>query len=277
MLPQGTTRQAVSNLILFSPHIPQTNMTTQTAPLITDAHKKQYQEQGFFILEGVIPEEELAMVREECAKLIADQDAEMEKQGTDTLGLSRRNSRYFVFLAYKDRPQLGSFIFNDLMAEVCRATIGDTAYLFWEQFVVKGTDKKGAEFTWHQDSGYVDGEHEYYVNAWIPLDDVSVENGTVWLLPYELAGTRDKVEHKPVPGSNDREGYFGPEKGVPANCPAGSLVVFSSTCFHRSGPNTTDKMRRAYALQYSPAPIYEPDGSLKGLAEPFLKDGERVR
>jgi ectoine hydroxylase-related dioxygenase (phytanoyl-CoA dioxygenase family) len=252
-------------------------MDTQTLPLITEEHRKQYQEQGFFILEGVIPDSELEMIRAECADLIRQQDEEMDREGTDTLGLSRRNSRYFVFLAYKDRPQLGSFIFNDLMAEICRATIGDEAYLFWEQFVVKGTDKKGAAFGWHQDSGYVDGEHKPYVNAWVPLDDVSEANGTVYLLPYEKAGTREKIEHQVQPGSTDRVGYFGDEPGIPAVCPAGSIVVFSSTCFHRSGANSTDKMRRAYALQYSPEPVLEPDGSLKGLAEPFLKDGERVR
>jgi ectoine hydroxylase-related dioxygenase (phytanoyl-CoA dioxygenase family) len=252
-------------------------MITQTAPLITEEHKRKYREDGFFILEGAIPEEELEMVRRECAALVAEQDAEMDRLGADTLNHSRRNSRYFVFLAYRDRPQLGAFIFNDLMAEVCRATIGDTAYLFWEQFVVKGTDKKGAAFGWHQDSGYCDGPHRPYVNAWIPLDDVSEENGTVYLLPYGLAGTRERVEHRPVPGTNDREGYFGPEPGIPAVCPAGSLVVFSSTVFHRSGANDTDRMRRAYALQYSPEPVLEPDGSLKGLAEPFLVDGRRVR
>jgi ectoine hydroxylase-related dioxygenase (phytanoyl-CoA dioxygenase family) len=252
-------------------------MITQTAPLITDEHKRQYQEQGFFILEGVIPEEELETVRRECTELIRQQDEEMERLGTDTLNLSRKNSRYFVFNAYQERPKLGEFIFNDLMAEVCRATIGETAYLFWEQFVVKGTDKKGAAFGWHQDSGYCDGPHAPYVNAWIPLDDVNEANGTVYLLPYDLAGTRDRVEHQPVPGTSDREGYFGPEPGTPASCPAGSVVVFSSTVFHRSGANATDRLRRAYALQFSPEPVLELDGSLKGVAEPFLQDGVRVR
>jgi ectoine hydroxylase-related dioxygenase (phytanoyl-CoA dioxygenase family) len=252
-------------------------MSTSANFKITDEQKKQYEEQGFFILEKVIPEEELEVIRKECGELIAEQEKEMDELGTDELNLSRRNSRYFVFLAYKNRPQLGNFIFSGRMAEICKATIGANAYLFWEQFVVKGTDKKGAEFTWHQDSGYVDYIHKPYVNAWIPLNDVNEENGTVYLLPYGLAGTKEKVEHKPVPNSKDREGYFGPEKGIPANCPAGSIVVFSSTCFHRSGANNTDKMRRAYAIQFSPEIIYEADGSLKGLDELFLKDGERVR
>jgi ectoine hydroxylase-related dioxygenase (phytanoyl-CoA dioxygenase family) len=54
-------------------------------------------------------------------------------------------------------------------------------------------------------------------------------------------------------------------------------VVFSSTVFHRSGANFTDKMRRAYAIQFSPEVIYEADGSLKGLDVPFLKNGQRVK
>lgn len=252
-------------------------MKTQPLIRISQEQKNKYHEDGFFILESVIPEKELEFLRAECTSLIDQQNAEMDRLKTDVLNLSRRNSRYFVFLAYKDRPQLGEFIFSERMAELCRATIGDNAFLFWEQFVVKGTDKKGAEFGWHQDSGYVDHPHRPYVNFWIPLDDVNEENGTVYLLPYALAGTREKIEHKLVPGSNDRVGYFGKEPGIPANCPAGSIVVFSSTVFHRSGANSTTKMRRAYAVQYSPEVIYEADGSLKGLDVAFLKNGARVK
>lgn len=252
-------------------------MLTQLDIEIPQAKKDQYKREGYFFLEKVIPEDVLHTLRSECDSLIREQEAEMDRQGTDVLNLSRRNSRYFVFLAYKDHPQLGQFIFSDLMAEVCRATIGDTAMLFWEQFVVKGMDKKGAEFTWHQDSGYVDHPHKKYMNAWIPLDDVSEENGTIYLLSYDKAGTSEKVPHQPVPNSSDRVGYFGNEKGEPFVAPAGSIAVFSSTTFHRSGANFTNRMRRAYAVQFSPDTIYEPDGTLKGLAEPFLDKGMRVR
>src|SRR5512143_2148920 len=204
---------------------------------VTDAQKRQYREEGYFILPKVISDEDLVMLRGQCDALIREQDQEMDRQGTDVLNLSRRNSRYFVFLAYKQRPQLGRFLFSDLFAGLCVATIGPTAYLFWEQFVVKGTSPAGAAFDWHQDSGYVDRPHAPYVNFWIPLDDVNEENGTIYLLPYARAGVREKVEHRTVPGSNDRVGYFGTDPGDPVVCPAGSIAVFSSVSFHRSGPN----------------------------------------
>lgn len=252
-------------------------MNSSNTPLITEEQKRQYQQEGYFLLEKVIPDAHLERLRAECDFHVQEQNAEMDRLGVDVLHLSRRNSRYFVFLPYKNRPQLAEFIFSDLMAEICRATIGDNAMLFWEQFVIKGTDKKGAAFGWHQDSGYVDHTHKYYVNAWIPLDDVNEENGTIYILPYARAGTREKVEHKVLPGSDDRIGYFGDDPGVPMICPAGSIAVFSSTAFHRSGANNTPRMRRIYSIQFSPETIYEADGSLKGLAEPFLREGRRVR
>ncbi len=250
-------------------------METQVDFRVTEEQKRKFQKDGFFVLDKVIPDEWLEKLRDECDSLIEEQNAEMDRQGTDELNLSRRNSRYFVFLAYKDRPRLAEFIFSDITAEICRATLGDNAMLFWEQFVVKGSEK-GSEFGWHQDSGYCDGPHKPYVNCWIPLDDVSEENGTLYLLPYSVAGTKERIEHKIIP-SRERVGYFGEHPGEAVICPAGSIAVFSSTAFHRSGANQTDNLRRIYAIQFSPEPVLEPDGSLKGLAEPLLQNGKRVR
>ena len=169
--------------------------------VVGNVQRQQYHDEGFFILDKVIPDRDLQVLRSECATLVRAQEMEMDRLNTNELNLSRRNSRYFVFLAFKERPLLGEFIFSNLMAEICRATIGNSAMLFWEQFVVKGTDKVGAEFPWHQDSGYVDRAHTPYVNCWIPLDDVSEENGTLYILPFSRAGTRERVEHRLLPNA----------------------------------------------------------------------------
>ena len=254
-------------------------MTPAANMHVTDAHRQQYRDQGFFILERAVPEDQLQLIRDTCDQLVREQEAEMDRRGTDELDLSRRDSRYFIFLAFKEHPELADFIFSDLMEDICRATIGDDALLFWEQFVVKGTSgsKKGA-FAWHQDAGYVDGSPvPHYVNAWIALDDVSEENGTVRILSYDDAGTHERVEHEVDEATGDRIGYRGEDEGTLVEAPAGSIAVFSSTAFHRSGPNTSGKPRRAYALQFAERPVPEADGSVMGLEEWFLRDGPRVR
>ena len=147
------------------------------------------------------------------------------------------------------------------MAEVCRATIGDEAYLFHEQWVVKGPEQ-GMKFSWHQDSGYVkfvdpDTTHNPYVTCWCTLDAVDEENGTVYLLPHSSGGTKGNIiDHTRDENTNDLIGYTGDDKGITIEVPAGSIVCFSSYNLHSSGSNTTDKMRRVYLPQYSPAPVF---------------------
>jgi len=239
---------------------------------ITDAHRKKYQDDGFFVLERVIPDEHLALLRNEAERALADVHRQMDEQGVDVLGANHRNKRYFI-LWHKESGRLGEFLFSDYMAEICRATLGDNAYLYYEQYVIK-TEKTGVQFSWHQDSGYVKAKHRPYVSCWCALDDVNETNGTVYMLPYGRAGGRERIEHKRV--GTDMVGYFGDDPGEPVIAPAGSIAVFSSVSFHRSGPNQTDKPRRVYLAQYSPDPIVNLEGKLSNLAEPVLKDGKRI-
>ncbi len=244
--------------------------------IITDRQIKQYHEDGYFILEKAIPDEHLEILRNECSYFIGYADAQMDSAKTTSLGLNHRGSRYFVQDAVQAKRELEAFVFSPLMAQICKATIGDEAYLFWNQYVVKGAEV-GMKFAWHQDSGYVGNKHAPYLSCWCPLDDVNEENGTVYILPYARAGVREMVNHVREEGSNDLVGYHGEDPGIPVNVPAGSIAVFSSVTFHRSGPNTTKKMRRVYLPQYSASPLLKDDGvSLWGTAMPFLKNGEIV-
>ena len=250
-----------------------TATTAQTR--ITEEHARQYREQGYFILERVIPESHLETLRRELVGAMDHIHRQMDEQKTDVLGINHRDRRYFVTL-FRETGKLGDFLFADYMAEICRATIGDDAWLFCEQYVVKAAEK-GMKFGWHQDSGYVRRPHKPYVSCWCPLDDVDESNGTVYILPSSRAGTRDKIEHTREAGTNDLVGYHGDDPGEPVNVPAGSIAVFSSTCFHRSGVNTSAKQRRVYLAQYSPEPILNDERKPVILAEPFLEDGRRVR
>ncbi len=242
---------------------------------ITEQQKQQYREEGYFILENVIPDSLLGLLRGECGTFISQMDAEMDRLKTDVLGINHREKRYFVSNCFRKQPKLREFLFSELMAEICRATLGDTAYLFWEQYVVKGAEA-GMKFNWHQDSGYVGyPDHKPYLTCWCALDDMSEENGTVYVMPFSQIGIRSWVRHIREEGSNDMVGYFGREKGVPAIVPAGSIVAFTSINFHCSGTNRSNQLRRAYLAQYSAEPLLSHDGSrLWGNAEPLLRAGK---
>jgi ectoine hydroxylase-related dioxygenase (phytanoyl-CoA dioxygenase family) len=243
---------------------------------ITESQKQQYRDEGYFVLNNVIPPDHLELLREEAAHAIERCDKQMDEKGVDSLGLNHRGKRYFANHVWKVQPALREFLFADYMAEICRATIGPDAWLFWEQYVIKCADK-GMKFSWHQDSGYVHPNHKPYVSCWCALDDVSEENGTVYILPQSTSGIRTWVQHEVDPISNDKVGYFGKERGVPVICPAGSIAVFSSLTFHSSGANTTNKMRRVYLAQYSGEVVMSEDGAKQwGDAEPFLKNNQNI-
>jgi ectoine hydroxylase-related dioxygenase (phytanoyl-CoA dioxygenase family) len=226
---------------------------------------QRFQEEGFFVLEGAVPEDDLEALRGECQRLIDERDREMDQLGVDMIDLDHRGSRYFVH-AYRKSQKVEGFLRSDLMREVATAALGETVYLFNEQYVVKAAER-GMKFGWHQDSGFIPYAHRPYLTCWIPLDDVDEANGTVYLLPFARAGTRNVVEHVRDEETNDLVGYFGEDPGDPVIVSAGTIACFSSTLFHRSGANTTDRMRRVYLAQYSAEPILNEDGRPRHLAE----------
>ncbi|MFQ5776682.1 MAG: phytanoyl-CoA dioxygenase family protein [Terriglobia bacterium] len=244
--------------------------------IVTAEHAKQFDEQGYFVLEKAMSHEQLEGLRNECQRFIDMMNAEMDAKGVDTIDISHRNKRYFIGKCYRKSKTVTDYIFSDLMAEIAHAVLGDDVFFFAEQYVAK-CGEVGMKFGWHQDGGYIGHPHRPYLTCWSALDDVREENGTIYILPFDRAGTHDSVPHYREEGTNDLIGYNGDDPGIPLIVPAGSVAVFSSTTFHRSGPNTTDKMRRVYLTQYSAEPIMNKEGTdLWNLAEPFIKDGKRV-
>ena len=245
-------------------------------PFITDEQRRQFREDGYFNFERAVSEEQLGILRDSCDCLIEAMHAEMDRLGTDHIHISHRHKRYHIAKQYERVPRLEEFVFSELMAEICRATLGEKAFLFYDQYVVKAAEQ-GMAFSWHQDSGYLGFPHTPYVTCWTAVDDMTLANGTAYVMPFSQIGIRTLVEHVRDESTGDKSGYFGEAPGVPAIVPAGSVVVFSSLSFHRSGPNTTDQMRRAYVTQYSPEILRRPgEIELMHLGVPFLENGRRI-
>ena len=130
--------------------------------------------------------------------------------------------------------------------------LGPDVRLYWDQAVYKKPEHE-REFPWHQDNGYAYVEPQQYLTCWIPLTDATIDNGCPWIAPgIHHHGT---LEHSPgtygltcfdeVPADQC--------EAVAVEAPVGSAVVFSSLTPHRTGPNLSDSVRKAYIVQYAPA------------------------
>lgn len=249
---------------------------------ISDEQRRQYKRDGFMIVPDFLTTVELDTVRRICDERIAAIEADMKARGVTEDRINVLGKKYFIINSRKEHPELRSIIFSEKTAEVCRATIGDTAWLHNEQFVVKMMDTE-TSFAWHQDSGYsvYNGgaePHEPYVTTWIALDDMSAANGTISVLPFSRAPSRELLEHTWDDSVNAMVGYSGNDPGDLVEVPAGTLVAFSSRLLHKSGANTTSRPRRSYFVAFTPTLFSHADKS-KGVysaAEPLLDKGQLV-
>jgi ectoine hydroxylase-related dioxygenase (phytanoyl-CoA dioxygenase family) len=223
---------------------------------ITEIQKKNYAEEGYMIVPNFLNPGELEILRSACDSTIASVENEMRSKGVVKDRINVLGKKYFILNPRKEHPDMSKIVFGKNSSIVCKATIGDTAYLHNEQFVVKMMDTE-TSFAWHQDSGYSvyqggAAKHKPYVTLWIALDDMSIANGTISVLPFSRSASRDLVDHTWMDEVNAMVGYHGDDPGDPVEVAAGTLVVFSSFLFHKSGANITDKPRRSYFIAYTP-------------------------
>jgi phytanoyl-CoA hydroxylase len=166
------------------------------------------------------------------------------------------------------RPEDGQMVYRPMMhladralrdvacdprwADIVIPAVGPDARLYWEQSVSKPPGA-GTELPWHQDNGYTPLIPEEYLTCWLALDDADPANGGMQLLPgSHRQGT---VRHWDDKEKNPyfRVGYDGDDPGVEVSVRRGDVLVFSSLVMHRSGPNHSDRQRRAWIIQYCPA------------------------
>lgn len=150
-------------------------------------------------------------------------------------------------------PALTAVATDARWSEIVQPLLGTgDVRLYWEQAVSKPSQAK-TELPWHQDNGYTPLVPEEYLTCWLALDDAELDNGCLWVIPD--SHHRGTLPHRNDDGGGPfRVGHAGPDTdGIPVPVQRGSVLAFSSLLMHRSGPNTTDRRRLAWIIQYCSA------------------------
>jgi len=213
----------------------------------TTEQARAYDEQGYFLLEDALDPEMVAAIRAEIDP--------WEQRTTEFLR-TRPGGRLFIADAEAITFTVHLVTRSRYLRELCRGAvfqdlghdlIGPDVRLYWDQAVYKKPEPERS-FPWHQDNGYNFVLPQQYLTCWIALTDATVENGCPWVVPgVHRHGT---LNHRLTDAG--WQCLTEPDGALPVPARAGSMLVFSSLTPHRTGPNRTPDVRKAYIVQLAP-------------------------
>jgi len=215
--------------------------------LVTEAQAQAYREQGGFVLADAFTEYEISSLVAALDPIEAKANEVLSELPNDQPSIARADEIVFRAHAVLESEVVNAFARHPVFIQLCRDLIGPRVRLYWDQLVYKrpGTAQ---EFPWHQDNGYTYVEPQQYLTCWVALTPATVDNGCPWIAPgLHRQGT---LEHDwSGLGFECLDETPNDALALPLN--AGSIAVFSSLTPHRTGPNLTDDVRKAYILQFA--------------------------
>ena len=219
-----------------------------------------YQRLGYQILPAVIDPDLLLAVGAEVTAICRGLRGDLP--GVTAAGCDEDDDvvqrRYLcIHFPHKLSPLVRDLARHPAVVDVLTAVIGPNVKMMQSMLFIKAPGKPGQ--AWHQDESHIPTRDRSLTALWIALDDASVENGCLWVVPgSHRAGVLHPVRHQADPrfdGTPEAYGFEPAGEGaVPVELPAGSAVVFDGHLLHRSFPNDHPfRLRRSLVYHYMSA------------------------
>jgi phytanoyl-CoA hydroxylase len=223
-------------------------MTRNDYPALP-AELEQLHTEGYFIRDRFFAPEDLDEICEWADRAVAYHNVTPREKFDMYQSVSRRDGIMFVN-EFIDNSQshraLQTFAFQPRIVAFNRSVAGPRAAHHCYQLVYKFPQYR-APFPWHQDHIHTPTDRCFY-NMWIALNDMTVENGCLWVLPR--VGLDTVLEYHDTPYGKSCWSLEAPEQGIPMEMKRGSIFVITSKTLHKSGPNCTDTMRKAMLIAF---------------------------
>lgn len=203
----------------------------------TDQTAEEIRIAGYSVVEGVLSEAELQIVRHKLDEIYEVQTREIggEKQ------LERMNDTNVVRLLLAYDEYFLKLATNVTVLAVVGKLLGDYYILMQQNGIINVPGIENYQISWHRDLSYQHfvSTRPLAVSAIFCLDDFSEESGGTHVLPAS-----HKIERFPSQ-------EFLEKNQRPITARAGSALVFDSMLYHRSGYNRSTYKRRALNHVYT--------------------------
>lgn len=219
-----------------------------------------FADNGFLVIENALSPDEVQTMRDEATAICRGKRGEVRgapdvtDANTDDEVLKQVLCIHFP---HKISAHTHSLLAHPGFVDVLTKIIGPNVKCMQSMLFIKASGKPGQ--AWHQDEVYIPTRDRSLTGGWIALDDATVENGCLWVIPgshktgtmyfQEWHGDRRfdcALEAQRFPYTND--------DAVPVEVKAGSIVFFNGYLLHRSLPNyASGGYRRSLVNHYMSA------------------------
>ena len=219
-----------------------------------------YRENGFLVIEDAFSPAEIETLRHEATLISKGERGELK--GIPSFGGTETDEEVLrqilcIHFPHKVSDLMYAMLKAGPFVEVLTQIIGPNVKCMQSMLFIKAAGKPGQ--AWHQDEVYIPTRDRSLCGGWIAMDDATVENGCLWVIPgsqkqgimYFQEWHGDPrfdcaLEAQRFPYTND--------DAVPVEVRAGSIVFFNGYLLHRSLPNYADTgFRRSLVNHYMSA------------------------
>src|SRR5690348_12474381 len=219
---------------------------------VTAGNIRYYNEAGFLIAPGLLTTAEIDELKKETTLIFRGERGKIE--GLIEVMESEPESEVLKkYVAIHFPHKISTVIYNYLshngIKNILTHIVGPNIKCMQSMLFVKAPGKAGQ--AWHQDEYFIPTRDRSLVGAWIAIDDATVENGCLWLVPgsNKEGFIRRRVDNRNAEYADVDTvdvSDFGEEEIVPVEVKRGSVVFFNGYTLHSSLKNkTTDNFRRA--------------------------------
>lgn len=246
-------------------------LSASTRPVPTDGAEGtlagRYARDGFVVVDGACNPAEVAELNAESARMCRGELGSIGNApgfGPTESDVEIMRRYLCIHFPHKVSDVMLRAMSNPAIVSVLNDVIGPDVKAMQSMLFIKAEGKPGQ--AWHQDEYFIPTRDRSLTAAWLALDDATVENGCLWVLPGS---------HRPGVIYPDREHDderfdcavelfdfpYRDADAVPVELKAGSAVVFNGYLLHRSLPNSgRHGFRRALTNHYMSAQSLLPWG-----------------
>jgi len=213
-----------------------------------------FADNGYLIAESVFTAEEMAACKTAAKDLVEN-----------TSGPSGVR----VWMCDTIPPLFESISCDPRMAAILRQLIGSRIEFLSAKPVFKSSRIQFGS-PWHQDQAYWGGATKY--SGWIALEDATIENGCLRVIPGSHRRTWDHASVQDDRGFNNRisDEQLAGERMIDVEMKCGDVLVFHDRLLHSSHPNRSGRERWSFIPTYRNADV--PDTSTVWSASKRIGD-----